>query len=107
MCMNFTAFCAWRTTVHSLSPKFAMIVEPLYQLLQKDMPYGFGSEQEAAFTQPKEKRASARTLAYIKRQAPKKVIANAIPVGLGTVLVQEQDGYTSRSGYLNSQAKRL
>ena len=73
-------------------PGFATIVEPLYQLLKRDVPYDFGPEQQTAFNQLKQEMANAHTLAYFRRNAPTKVIADASPVGLGAVLVQEQDG---------------
>ena len=36
--------------------------------------------------------AKSGTLAYFKKDAPSKVIADASPVGLGALLVQSQDG---------------
>ena len=58
---------------------------------------------EQPFNSLKESLANATTLAYYDKNAPTKVIADASPVGLGAVLVQEQhDGlvpicYASRS----------
>ena len=60
------------------------------------------SKQEA-FKTLKETLASAETLAYYDKDAKTRVIADASPVGLGAVLVQEQNGnwrpvyYASRS----------
>ena len=84
-------------------PQFATLTDLLRKLLDKDVAYNFGPEQEAAFAQLKQAMAKAVTLAYFKKDAPTKVIADASPVGLGAVLVQKQDGhevpvcYASRS----------
>ena len=67
-------------------------MEPLYKLLQKDVPFNFGPKQQAAFAKLKKGMSEASTLAYCDRQAPTKVIADASPVGLGAVLVQEKEG---------------
>ncbi len=74
-------------------PRFATLTDPLRKLLDKDVAYHFGPEQQAAFAQLKKAMAQAVTLAYFKKDAPTKVIADASPVGLGAVLVQKQDGY--------------
>ena len=73
-------------------PQFATTVEPLYKLLQKDVPFNFGPKQQAAFAKLKKGMSEASTLAYYDRQAPTKMIADASPVGLGAVLVQEKEG---------------
>ena len=84
-------------------PHFATLTEPLRRLTRKDTPYTFGPEQKAYFQSLKESMARAGTLAYFDKTAPTKVVADASPVGLGAVLLQEQDGhwtpvhYASRS----------
>ena len=84
-------------------PHFATLTEPLRRLTKKDVPYVFGPEQKTAFRSLKESMAKAGTLAYFDKMAPTKIIADASPVGLGAVLLQEQDGqwtpvyYASRS----------
>ena len=63
----------------------------------------WGKAQEEAFNTLKEDMAGASMLAYFDQGAPTEVIADASPVGLGTVLVQKVDGehravcYASRS----------
>ena len=80
-----------------------MLSEPLRRLTKKETPLEFGPEQTKSFESPKEKIAEACTLAYFGKSAPTKVIKGASPVGLGAVLVQEQDTvwtpvcYSSRS----------
>ena len=84
-------------------PQFAAISEPLRRLTKKDVPFVFGPEQKVAFESLKNKVAEAGTLAYFDKDAPTKVIADAGPVGIGAVLIQEQQGamvpicYVSRS----------
>ena len=84
-------------------PQFAAISEPLRRLTKKDVPFVFGPEQKVAFESLKNKLAEAGTLASFDKDAPTKVIADAGPVGIGAVLIQEQQGamvpicYVSRS----------
>ena len=84
-------------------PGFATISEPLRRLTKKDEPFQFGLEQRKSFKALKDGLVNATNLAYFDKQAPTKVIADASPVGLGAVLIQEQNGshvpicYASRS----------
>ena len=84
-------------------PQFATLSESLRQLTKKDVKFHFGPEQRRSFEALKTSLAGAGTLAYFDKKAPTKVIADASPVGLGAVLVQEQHGeqvavcYASRS----------
>ena len=54
------------------------------------MKFERGSRQQQSFEQLKLLLASAETLAFFDINAPTQVIADASPVGLGAVLVQEQ-----------------
>jgi hypothetical protein len=62
-----------------------------------------GENEHESFIELKKRLASAETLAYYDKNAPTKVIADASPIGLGAVLVQEQENelrvisYASRS----------
>lgn len=84
-------------------PQFATLSEPLRRLTRKDTPFKFGPEQKQAFSNLKAELARAATLAYFDKDAKTCVIADASPVGLGAVLVQNQKGirvpvcYVSRS----------
>ena len=84
-------------------PHFATLSEPPQRLTRKDTPFEFGLEQKKSFECLKQKMAEACTLAYFDKNAPTKIITDANPVGLGAVLVQEQDSawtpvcYVSRS----------
>ncbi len=84
-------------------PQFASVTEPIRRLIKKDTPFKFSPEQRQVFQALKLKLAEAGTLAYFDKKAPTKVIADASPVGIGAVLIQEQNGenvpicYVSRS----------
>nr|XP_058952093.1 uncharacterized protein K02A2.6-like [Pocillopora verrucosa] len=84
-------------------PHFATITEPLRSLTRKAVPFHFGPEQKTAFKILKQSMADAGTLAYFNKGAATKVIADASPVGLGAVLLQNQNEawvpicYASRS----------
>ena len=84
-------------------PHFETLTEPLRRLTKKDVPFRFGPEQKAAFESLKQSMVEAGTLAYFDKNALTKVIADASPVGLGALLVWNQNGdcvpicYASRS----------
>ena len=73
-------------------PDLATVAEPLRRLTKKGEPFVFGPEQQAAFTELKRRLTQAETLGYFDRNAKTKIIADASPVGLGAVLVQEHNG---------------
>lgn len=70
--------------------------------MKKNKPCNWGSEQDDAFEKRKQCLAN-NNLAYFDINADTQVIADASPVGLGTVLVQKQGDshkiicYASRS----------
>ena len=84
-------------------PDFATVAEPLRQLMKKGVPFKFGRAQRDAFAELKRRLANAETLGYFNKDAKTRIIADASPVGLGAVLIQEQQGkdriisYASRS----------
>ena len=84
-------------------PHFATLSEPLRRLTRKETPFEFGPEQKKSFECLKQKMAEASALAYFDKNTPTKITTDASPVGLGAVLVQEQDDawtpvcYASRS----------
>ena len=84
-------------------PNFATLAEPLRAISRQGVPFVWGKKQDASFEELKRQLASAHVLAYFDKDAHTRVIADASPVGLGAVLVQEKNGdsravcYTSRS----------
>ena len=74
------------------TPDFATTADPFGR-------FTWGEEQEKSFQKLKEQIAGAPVLAYFDREALTQIIADASPVGLGAVLVQEKNGecYASRT----------
>ena len=73
-------------------PNFSTIAEPLRKIARKGTPFVWSGDQAKAFEKLKEQIASAPVLAYFDKEAHIQVIADASPVGLGAVLVQEKNG---------------
>ena len=84
-------------------PNLATVAEPLRAISRKGVPFVWSSEQEKSSQELKKQLASAPVLAYFDKDAHTRVIADASPVGLGAVLVQDKNGesrvvcYASRS----------
>ena len=64
--------------------------EPLRRLTQKNVPFKWEKDQEKAFQELKDSLTDVDTLAYFNPALKPKVIADASPLGLGAVLLQEQ-----------------
>ena len=73
-------------------PDFATVAEPLRALTRKGEKFEWNEEEEQAFQTLNQKLTGASMLAYFDRDAHTRVIADASPVGLGAVLVQEVKG---------------
>ena len=73
-------------------PDFATTADPLRRLARKGEPFIWGKGQEIAFQKLKGQVASAPVLAYFDKNDFTRVIADASPVGLRAVLVQEKGG---------------
>ena len=73
-------------------PDLATVSEPLRKLTRKDVHFSWGKEQEVAFNELKKRLAKTETLGYFDSAAKTLVITDASPVGLGAILVQEQNG---------------
>ena len=73
-------------------PDFATVAEPLRRLTKKGVRFEFGEEQKDAFNELKRRLSSAETLGYFDKDAKTLIIADASPVGLGAILIQEQQG---------------
>ena len=84
-------------------PNLSTVSAPLRQLTKNGEPFVWGPEQKKSFAEIKKRLASTETLGYCDKNSPTKVIADASPVGLGAVLVQQQGeelrviSYASRS----------
>jgi len=82
----------------------ATISEPLKRLTKKSAKFIWRKEQEKAFKILKTRLASAEALGIFNVQAKTRVIADASPVALGSVLTQQDENnqwrvisYASRS----------
>ena len=82
-------------------PNFATVAEPLRRLTKKGELFAFGPEQQTAFKELKKRLAHAETLGYFDKDAKTRIVADASPVGLGAILIQEQDGEDRVISYAN------
>ena len=73
-------------------PSFATVAEPLRRLTKEGELFEFGPEQQTALKELKKRLAHAETLGYFDKDAKTRIVADASPVGLGAILIQEQDG---------------
>lgn len=81
--MGLITFCA------KFIPELATLTYPLRILLKKGQEFYWGEEQNKAFQQIKQILAKEETLGYFNVNDKTSVIADASPVGLGAVLIQE------------------
>ena len=77
-------------------PNLASESEPLRKLTRKGVPFVWGHEQEMCFNKLKSHLANAENLGYFDKRDKTKIICDAGPVGIGCVLVQENDKGESR-----------
>ena len=73
-------------------PNFATTAEPLRRLTRQDNEWQWGTEENEAFEALKKQLAEASMMAFYDKDAPTEVVTDASPVGLGAILVQEQQG---------------
>jgi hypothetical protein len=71
-------------------PDLATVSAPLREHTRKNSVFRWGKSEQKSFDELKKRLTIAETLGYYDKNAPTKVIADASPVGLGAVLVQEQ-----------------
>lgn len=102
-CLTFDLFSG-RVVTLKFIPNYANIVEPLRKLTRKEKKSFWGEEQTKAFKALKESLSGEPVLACFHLDAPTFVVTDASPVGLGAILLQDQDtgqrkpiAHTSRS----------
>ena len=97
---SFLGLCSY---YRRFVPKFSEVAKPLTKLTEKDQPFTWGSEQEQAWLDLKQRLMSAPILAYPDPSAEFILDTDASGYGIGAVLVQVQEGkerviaYGSRS----------
>ena len=77
-------------------PLFSRVAGPLYALTRKDVPFEWSSAREDAFTQLKALLIQAPILAFPNFSRDFHLETNASGLGLGAVLMQEQDDGTMK-----------
>ena len=83
--------CSFLGTV-GFNSRFIPDLSTTAAITQKGAEFRWGKQQEAAFKKLKQQLAAASSLAYFDTEAPTEVIADASPVGIGAILIQEQQG---------------
>lgn len=84
-------------------PDLATAGEPLRRCIRSQETFVWGRDQAQAFSNLKKMMSNAKTLAIFYKNAKTTIVADASPVGLGAVLLQDQGGeskvisYASRS----------
>ena len=73
-------------------PIFATTADPLRTLARQGTKWQWGKEENEAFEALNKQLAEASIMAFYENNAPTEVVIDASPVGLGTILVQEQQG---------------
>ena len=70
-------------------PDYATITAPLRLLTRKETPWQWTNEQHRAFDKLKDTLTESRVMSYFNSRLETKVIVDASPVGLGSLLVQD------------------
>ncbi len=73
-------------------PDFATIAEPLRKLTRQGTEWKWGSREQEAFDILKDKVGNASMMAFFDKNAQTEIWTDASQVGLGAILVQEQNG---------------
>ena len=92
--LGLVGFSAW------FIPYFSTTADPL-KIARRRESFIWGEEQEKSFQKLKRQIASAPVLAYFDKEAHTQIIADASPVGLGAVLIQEKNGERRAICYAN------
>ena len=71
-------------------PNLSELCEPLRKLIRYNVPFAFDSERSKAFKKLKDALSDHKALGLFDIRAHTSVIADASPIGLGAVLVENQ-----------------
>lgn len=75
-----------------LLPNFATTTDPLRKMTRQDTKFQWGKEENKAFEASRKQLAEASMMALYDKNAPTEVVTDTSLVGLGAILVQEQQG---------------
>ena len=70
-------------------PNFSQEAEPLRKLLRKGHVFVWGIAQQKAFERLKQLMSTSRALAYFQNECKTRIVTDAVPDGLGAVLLQQ------------------
>ena len=73
-------------------PDVASVAKPIQELTRKGVVLHWGKKQKTVFEELKRLITQVEALTYFKVGCRTQIIADASPVGLGTVLTQQQGG---------------
>ena len=75
-------------------PNYASLTNPLRTLIKQNVEWNWDKSHEKAFNDLKQLLSSADVLAYYNHSAETKIITDASPIGLGSVILQKQSDNT-------------
>lgn len=87
-------------------PNYARIAHDLYRLLQKDVSWEWGPEQQKAFTELKKVLTTRPILSIFRRGGDIEVHTDASSKGLAGILLQKQDGKLKPISYFSRKTSR-
>ena len=82
-------------------PNFNKVIRPLLNLIHKNVPFHWGDLESQAFEESKQKLISAPVLAHYNPEANLLLRVDASGIGVGGVLLQEQDNNYHPIGYVS------
>ncbi|KAF1334458.1 reverse transcriptase, partial [Globisporangium splendens] len=81
----------WPTDLHKYTRNYAALVQPLTQLLKKDIEWEWSSDHQMAFAEVKRSLREAPVLAIANHDKPFHVVCDASDYAIGCALMQHDD----------------
>ena len=102
------SFLAMTNYLSRFIPQYSTLTEPLRILTRQDVKWYWGQEQQTAFDKLRQELSSDTVMAYFdpKEQTETVLFVDASPVGLGSVLIQNDRVVTYASRALTDVEKR-
>ena len=89
--------------MRSSSQTFLTVSSPLWDLTWRDAKWKWGPREDTAFQDIKVRLTQASVMAYHRQGASIRLTTDALPVGIGAILEQEQEGGSYRPIYYASR----